>query len=128
MPNSSALVCSASIWRALISSVTGTVGRRDVVVHRRDGEVGTADAAAGQAEAVERLRARDLVHEMQVDVEQVRLALGAMDDVALPDLLGERARACRSGSFLWSGGRARLSAATLFHIMELSSDILEQRG
>ena len=36
--------------------------------------------------------AGDLVHQVEVDVEEVRLALGAMDDVAFPDLLGERLR------------------------------------
>ena len=36
---------------------------------------------------VERLRAGDLVNEVQVDVEEVRLALCAADDVLVPDLL-----------------------------------------
>ena len=64
--------------------------RRHVVVHRGDGEVGAAYAAAGQTQAVERLRRRHLVHEVQVDVEQVGLALGPVDHVALPHLLAER--------------------------------------
>ena len=45
------------------------VGRR-VVVGRRERAVGAAHRAPGQAQAVERLRARDLVDEVQVDVEQ----------------------------------------------------------
>ena len=49
-------------------------GGRHVVVHRRDGEVGPAHAAAREAQPVERLRRRDLVHEVQIDVEQVGLA------------------------------------------------------
>ena len=49
------------------------VGRR-VVVGGRERAVGAAHRAAGQAQAVERLRARDLVHEVQVDVEQARAA------------------------------------------------------
>ena len=44
--------------------------RRDVVIHRRDGQVGAAHGAPGGAQAVERLRARHLVHEVQVDVEE----------------------------------------------------------
>ncbi len=38
------------------------------------GELGVADAAAGEAQAVERLRAGDLVDEVEVDEEQVGLA------------------------------------------------------
>ena len=47
------------------------VGGRHVVVLGGDGEVGPADRPTGEAQAVERLRAGDLVHEVQVDVEQV---------------------------------------------------------
>ena len=75
-----------------IGSATGwsmSVGR-DVVVHRGDGEVGPAHGAAGQAQAVERLRRRDLVDEVEIDVEEVGLALAAADDVALPHLLAQR--------------------------------------
>ena len=68
------------------------VGGRDVVVGRGDGEVGPVDGAAGQAEPVEGLRGRDLVDQVEVDEEEVGL-LGAsgVDDVAVPDLLGQRA-------------------------------------
>ena len=74
-----------------------------VVVHRRHGEVGAPDGAAGQAQAVERLRRRDLVDEVEVDVEEVGLAVGAADDVALPHLLGRASvpcgdRFCQPGS------------------------------
>ncbi len=65
------------------------VGGRDVVVHRRDREVGTAHAAPCDAQAVERLRGGDLVHQVQVDVEEVGFPLRGMDDVAVPQLLGE---------------------------------------
>ena len=68
------------------------VGGGDVVVHRGHGEVGAAHGAPGEAEAVERLRRRDLVDEVEVDVEEVGLAVGAVDDVALPDLLREYSR------------------------------------
>ncbi len=54
-------------------------------------------------EAVERLRARDLVHEVEVDVEQVGLAFAGVDDVPVPDLLGERAHRRPS---VQEGGRA----------------------
>ncbi len=66
------------------------VGGRDVVVHRRDCEIGAPNRPTREAQPVERLGRRDLVHEVEVDVEQVGLAVGAVDDVALPHLLGER--------------------------------------
>jgi hypothetical protein len=78
-------------------------GGGDVVVHRGHGEVGPADGAAGEAQPVERLGRGDLVHEVEVDVQQVGLAVrrGA-DDVAVPDLLAERA-GCGHGVHLrWS--------------------------
>ena len=70
------------------------VGRGHVVVFRGDGEVGAAHTAARKTQAVERLRAGDLVHEVQVDVEQVGFAGRAVDEVALPHLLrqGHRVR------------------------------------
>ncbi len=67
------------------------------MIHRRDREVRAADRTAVQAQPVERLRAGDLVHQMEVDVEEVGLAVGSMDDVAFPDLLGERLRRHRIG-------------------------------
>src|SRR5690606_12512589 len=54
-------------------------------------QVGAAHPPAGQSEALERLRAGDLVHQVQVDVEQVGFPIGTPDDVLLPDLLGHRA-------------------------------------
>ena len=64
-----------SAWREIGSAMPSSspvVGH--VVVHRRHGEVGPAHGAPVQAQPVERLRRRDLVHEVQVDVEQVGLA------------------------------------------------------
>jgi hypothetical protein len=65
---------------------------RDVVVLGRHREVGTAHRPARGPEAVERLRARDLVHEVQVDVEQVGLAVGTAHHVGVVDLLGQGLR------------------------------------
>jgi len=58
---------------------------RDVVIHRRHRQLRSADAPSTEAEALERLRRGDLVHEMEVDVEQGRLAGLLADDVALPE-------------------------------------------
>ena len=57
----------------------------DVVVDGGDGAIGAAHLAAGEAEAFEGLRRGDLVDQLQVDVEQRRLALGRDDDVLVPD-------------------------------------------
>ena len=67
------------------------VDRRDVVVLGRQREIWSAHRPPRGPQAVERLWARDLVHEVQVDVEQVGFALGTSYDVGIPDLLGERA-------------------------------------
>ena len=65
------------------------VGRRNVVVLGGHGEIGSADFAATHAQAIEGLRAGDFMDEMQIDVQQVGLAGGGVDDVHVPDLLGE---------------------------------------
>ena len=57
-----------------------------------DGEIGATDAAAVQAEPVERLRRRNLVDKVEVDVEKVGIATDASGDyVTVPDLLAEGA-------------------------------------
>ena len=66
-------------------------GGGDVVVDRGDVAVGAAELAAGQAEAVEGLRRGDLVDEVEVDVEDRRLACGFGDEVVLPDFFEEGA-------------------------------------
>ena len=72
------------------------VQRRDVVVLGGHREVGTADRAPGGAEPVEGLRAGHLVHEVQVDVEQIGLPRGAAHHMGLVDLLRQRLRHGRS--------------------------------
>ena len=67
----------------------GVVSGRDVVVHRRERQVGTADRPAGNPQRLERLRRRDLVDEVQIDVQQVGLPLHTLRDVARPDLVQE---------------------------------------
>ena len=67
------------------------VDRGRVVVLGRDRQVGAAHLASGQAQALEGLGARDLVHQVEVDVQQVGgavLALG--DDVVAPHLFRHR--------------------------------------
>src|SRR5262249_31193126 len=61
----------------------------DVVVLRRQRQVGTAYAATCEPEPVERLGRGDLVDQVEVDVEQVRLPLGRTHHLLVPDLLGQ---------------------------------------
>ena len=65
--------------------------RGDVVVGGRERAVGPADRAAGEPQALERLRAGHLVDEVQVDVEQTGRHL-----VVGPDLVEEGAHDRRS--------------------------------
>jgi hypothetical protein len=68
------------------------VGRRDVVVHRRERQIGAPHPSAREPEPFERLRRGHLVDQVQVDVEQGGLAALLVDDVALPDPVEQRLR------------------------------------
>ena len=68
------------------------VGRRHVVVGRRHGEVGSAHAASGQAQAVEGLGRGHLVDEVQVDEQEVGLALGVLRTTWESQTLSRRVR------------------------------------
>ncbi|CAB4907709.1 unannotated protein [freshwater metagenome] len=82
-------------------NATGVIGnalidveRGGVVVFGGDGEIGATHRTTGLAQSVERLRARDLVHQVQVDVNQVGRAVSALGhEVVVPNLLGQGARA-----------------------------------
>ncbi len=86
------------------------VDRRDVVILGRDGQVQTVHGPACHPQSVERLRAGDLVHEVQIDVDQVRLAGFGGHDVVGPHLLRHRAWSLfghhisiRSRGIFWAG-------------------------
>ena len=90
---------------------------RDVVVHRGHGEVGPAHGAPGQAQAVERLRRRDLVDEVEIDVEEVGLALVVVDDVVVPHLLAQRTGGRAGHGLILPGAcfTARMASPDLRH-------------
>ena len=67
----------------------GPVLGRDVVVHRRERQIGPPDVPAGEPKPVERLGRGDLVDQVQIDEEDGRLALGLGHEVPLPDPLEE---------------------------------------
>jgi hypothetical protein len=86
----------------------GDVEGGDVVVHRRHGQVGAPDRAACQAQAVEGLGRGHLVDEVEIDVEEVRLTVGAVDDVGVPDLLAQGARTRGGLRHRWSSWSRKL--------------------
>jgi hypothetical protein len=60
------------LGRDLVDDVEAALdGGGHVVIDGRDGAIGTAHLAAGQAQAFKGLRRGDLVEQLQVDVEQV---------------------------------------------------------
>src|SRR5262249_48829172 len=75
----------------------------------RDRQVGPADRPARHPEPVERLRAGHLVHQVEVDIQQVGLAVGAAHHMGVPDLA--RQRASHHSSPLSDGARSSLRLA-----------------
>ena len=67
------------------------VGGRHVVVDHGQRLARLAHLAAGHAQALEGLRARDLMDEVAVDVEKARPVILLIDDVVVPDLVIEGA-------------------------------------
>ena len=92
-PNSRQFSVSVSTWMREISSSIGlrAVAGRHVVVGHGQGGVGPAHLAAGQPQALEGLRAGDLVDEVAVDVEEAGAVRLLVDEMRVPDLLEQRA-------------------------------------
>ncbi len=74
----------------LVVDAVAAVRRRHVVVDDGERLLRRAHLAARHAQPLEGLRARHLVHEMAVDVEQARAVRLAVDYVVLEDLVVER--------------------------------------
>ena len=66
--------------------------RRDVVIRHGKSQIRAPDFAAGTPQAVERLRACDLVNQMPVDVDETGAVFPARNNVRVPDLFMQRAR------------------------------------
>ena len=79
------------LLRDRIEDRQAAVGRRHVVVDRGERPLGPADLAAGEAQALERLRAGHFVHQVQIDVQNRLPARLVVDDVLVPDLFKQRA-------------------------------------
>ncbi len=101
----------------LSMSMVGTLWSSVAIVRS-----GASYGAPGQPEALEGLRTGDLVHEMEVNVDEVGIAVSGRihvaghDNMVAPDLLGESKRlgwAVAHGStqiLLGFGGRCTLSS------------------
>ena len=74
-----------------LGDADAAVRRLDIVVRDGDGGIGAADPAASQAQALERLRAGDLVHEVAVYVEDAGPVRHLLDHVRGPHLVEQRA-------------------------------------
>ena len=72
-----------------VRDAVAAVGRLDVVVDDRERLARRPDLAAGHPQAFEGLRARHLMDEMTVDIEQAGAVGLPVDDVVVPDLVVE---------------------------------------
>ena len=63
--------------------------RWNVVILGRDRQIGAANRPAVLPKTIKGLRGRDFVHEVQVDVEEIWLAVFGVDDMVVPHLLAE---------------------------------------
>ena len=68
------------------------IGGRHVVIDHAQRLVRRMHLAAGEPQALERLRARHLVHEMPVDIDQAGAVRLLVDQMVGPDFVVERAR------------------------------------
>ena len=68
----------------------GLIGRGDVVVHRGERLVRPPHLTACETEPLESLGRSHFVDEVEVNIENRRLARAGADDVAIPDLVDHR--------------------------------------
>ena len=66
--------------------------RRRVVIGRGDDRIGAPGLAPRELETLVRLRARDFVHEVAIDIEKRGAVRLGADDMAFPQLVVESAR------------------------------------
>ena len=73
---------------------------RQIMIGHRQRQIGAADGATGDAQSLERLRARHLMDEMAIDIDQAGAVIARRDDMRIPDLFVEGAGAGRHGAAL----------------------------
>ncbi|MNC47414.1 hypothetical protein D3C75_964760 [compost metagenome] len=59
----------------------------DIVVHRSEGQIGTAYLAPGQPQALKSLGRCNLMHQLKVNIDDARFAFLLVDDMIVPNLL-----------------------------------------
>ena len=79
----------------LIGARSRSLPGGDVVVHRRHGQIGPSHGPSVDTKPFERLRGGDLMDEVHIDVQQIRLARRTVDDMGLPDLVKQCLRSSR---------------------------------
>ena len=100
------------------------VQRRGVVILGRQGEIRTAHPPAVHPQALEGLRARDLVHQVQVDVEKVGFTIDSAHDVRIPNLLGEGLPHFHASSLRLVAGQGLPDGDTLSCMSNIRNDNL----
>ena len=93
--------CFDLIGRDRVGDRQTAIGRRHVVVHRPEGQGGTANSSARLPQTIKRLGRRDLMNEVQIDIKERRLALRLTNDVRLPQFVEQ--------GWHWISGTHRLS-------------------
>src|SRR6478672_1980563 len=78
------------IRRHRISDRQTAIRRRHVVIDGAERQIRTAHTTARLSQTVECLGRRDLVNEMEIDVEKRWLALRLTNDVSLPEFIEQR--------------------------------------
>ena len=77
--------CCINIYLTRAAGVATRRGR-EVVVRNREREIGATDASSGGAQTGKRLRARNFMDEVAVDIDQAGPIIAAFDHVIGPDL------------------------------------------
>ena len=81
----------------LVGDRQRAIGSGDAVIGRSDGEIGTPDLQTALAQALKRLRRRDFMNQMQIDVEQRRSAGLLVNYVRVPEFFDDGTRHKKSG-------------------------------
>ena len=75
------------LLRDRVENRQAAIGRRHVVIDRRQRQLGPAHRATRQTQALKRLRAGDFVNQVQIDVQNRLPARFVVNDVLVPDFL-----------------------------------------
>ena len=100
------------------------VQRGSVVILSRQGEIRTAHPSTIHPQTLEGLRARNLVHQVQVDVEQVGFTIDSAYDMRIPNLLSEGLPHFHASSLRLIAGHSLPGDGTLSCVSSIRNDNL----